>query len=111
MSCGWTRGREALPRTSTRGGFGSPSLPIAEVVARGRFDQRHSFAISRRAPGVTHDTLPLADRLAVLPSVFEALDAVHATDISATTGYGRAAKHHYRSTGAEVASYDERLRL
>ena len=68
--------------------FSSPLLPIPEVVQRGRFDQRYSFAISRRAPGVTHDTLALADRLRTLPSVFATLDAIHRTDISSTTGYG-----------------------
>ena len=68
--------------------FSSPLVPIPEVVQRGRFDQRYSFAISRRAPGVTHDTLALADRLRTLPSVFATLDAIHRTDISSTTGYG-----------------------
>ena len=29
--------------------FSSPRVPIPEIVQQGRFDQRHSFAISRRA--------------------------------------------------------------
>ena len=68
--------------------FASRRVPIPEIIALGRFDERHSFAISRKAPGTRQDRLSRVERIRALPSVFETLDALHASDISRTTGYG-----------------------
>jgi hygromycin-B 4-O-kinase len=46
------------------------------------------FAISRQVPGAPFDLLPPAAARAILPSLIETLDAIHAVDVSATTGFG-----------------------
>ena len=68
--------------------FRSPEVPIPEIVTHGRFDSGHSFAVSIKAPGITQAELSVADRLAAVPSVLRTLDAIHATDVSGSRGYG-----------------------
>jgi hygromycin-B 4-O-kinase len=67
--------------------FAAPDLPIPPIIAMGRaFDG--FYAISRRAFGEFIDDLDATRMRAVLPSLFRALDAARATDLSKTMGYG-----------------------
>jgi hygromycin-B 4-O-kinase len=75
--------------------FRSPAVPIPEIVGQGRFDIGHFFAVSVKAPGVTHSELSVADRLAAVPSVLRTVDAIHATDVSGSKGYG-----YWRGSGS-----------
>jgi hygromycin-B 4-O-kinase len=69
------------------GGYASADLPIPRVTEIG-----HAFggyyAISERMFGGFIDHLDGERMRATLPSLFAALDAVRAVDLSATTGYG-----------------------
>jgi hygromycin-B 4-O-kinase len=67
--------------------FASAALPILEVFEIGvAFDGY--FVISARARGVPLEALDRAGWVAVLPSLFGALDALRGVDLSLTPGYG-----------------------
>ena len=86
--------------------FRSREIRIPQIVQYGRFDDGHFYAVSERAPGVTQDALSVADRRAAIPSVLRALDAIHATDISDSRGYG-----YWRGSGhARRKSPDTHIR-
>jgi hygromycin-B 4-O-kinase len=67
--------------------FGSPRVPIPRIVEIGRFDDLW-FAISDRLPGTPMFDLPRDEYARAIPSLVEVLDAIHATDVSATSGFG-----------------------
>jgi len=69
--------------------FSSPSLPIPHVLEIGRSPELNChFAISERMQGTFIDTVTAEEMRALLPSLFETLDAMREADISVTTGYG-----------------------
>lgn len=68
----------------------SPALslvPIPPIFHIGRLGALH-YAISRRMPGMPLSKLPPSGYLAMIPALLETLDAIHAADVRATTGYG-----------------------
>ena len=65
----------------------SASVPIPPILHVGRLGALH-YAISRRMPGTPLSELPLSDYEATIPALLETLDAIHAVDVRATTGYG-----------------------
>lgn len=68
-------------------GFASKELPIPAMLDMGRvFDG--FYAISPRAVGTHLDDLDRSHFEAVLPALFNALDAARGVDLSASTGYG-----------------------
>ena len=79
--------RDDFDRDLRAAAFASPQLPIPRTMevgeALGGF-----FAISERVDGRFLDELDGAAMRAVLPSVFQTLDAMRTADLSATTGYG-----------------------
>ena len=67
--------------------FGCAALPVPDVLEVGRAFGGH-FAISSRAHGEPLESLSASEWKKVLPSLFDALDAVRAVDLSETSGYG-----------------------
>jgi aminoglycoside phosphotransferase (APT) family kinase protein len=65
-----------------------PDLPIPHVVAIGAVPGGGYYAVSERARGVFLEELDVASMERALPSVFRALDAMRAVDLSDTTGFG-----------------------
>lgn len=68
--------------------FATAALPIPEIVKLGELDGGHVYCISRRASGVTLQDLARAELSAVIRPVASVLDAVAATSVEATSGYG-----------------------
>lgn len=62
-------------------------VPISSILHIGEHGDLR-FAISRLAPGTMYDALPPAVGHAMLPTLIETLDAIHAVDIGDTTGFG-----------------------
>ena len=67
--------------------FHSSCLPIPQVVEIGDFDVDHSFAISKRMPGVPSTKLRGKAILTLLPQLFQILDQIHQIDITDTPGF------------------------
>ena len=65
----------------------SPRIPIPPIVRIGRLGELH-YAISRRIAGTPLTQLPPDAYNALTPRLIETLDAIHAVDTSATSGYG-----------------------
>ena len=72
LACGWV---------AAHGG------PLAPIVRIGRLRDLH-VAVAPRMPGKPLDKLPPADQAALRPALLCTLDAIHAVDVGATTGYG-----------------------
>lgn len=69
--------------------FNSDRLPIPEVIEIGTLDNGNYYAISIAAKGVQFKNLDIIDQKYLLPKLFDILNTIHTTDISATTGYGK----------------------
>ena len=67
--------------------FGSPGLPIPEVVATGRQGDLY-FAISARARGQSLSLFSAAERRELLPALLDTLEALGAVDVSGSRGFG-----------------------
>src|SRR3712207_1991468 len=67
--------------------FAGPGLPIPRVVARGRDGDLH-YAISERAAGDRMEVLVPEVRRSLFPGLLDTLDAIAATDLRGTRGYG-----------------------
>jgi len=65
----------------------SPRIPIPPIVRVGRLGGLH-YAISHRIAGTPLTQLPPAAYSALMPQFIETLEAIHAVDTSATSGYG-----------------------
>jgi aminoglycoside phosphotransferase (APT) family kinase protein len=70
------------------GRHSSPALPIPRVLAIGAAPGSAHYAISERAHGVFLEQLDRSAMERALPSVFAALDAMRAVDLSDTSGFG-----------------------
>jgi hygromycin-B 4-O-kinase len=68
--------------------FTSPDLPIPGVVDIGDTGDGSYYAISERAHGAILEQCTPDAMARVLPSLFRALDAMRAVDLSDTTGFG-----------------------
>jgi hygromycin-B 4-O-kinase len=81
------RQRDDFERDRLAAAFASPRLPIPQVAevgeALGGF-----YAISQRVAGDFLDELGGDAMCAVLPSVFQAFDAMRSADVTDTTGFG-----------------------
>jgi hygromycin-B 4-O-kinase len=69
------------------GRYAGPALPVPAVLEIGDA-YGSAYAISERVFGRPLDDLSGSELKAALPSLFAALDAMHAADTSATAGYG-----------------------
>ena len=67
--------------------YGSAALPIPAIIDRGRAGEGF-YALARRMPGEHIDALDDAGMRRVLPSLFGALDAMRAVDLSGASGFG-----------------------
>ena len=65
----------------------SSAVPAAPILHIGRLGALH-YAISLRMPGAPLTRLPPPDYEATIPALLKTLDAIHAVDVRATTGYG-----------------------
>lgn len=82
----------------------SAALPIPPILDRGPAGDGY-YAVAQRMPGAHIDRLDGARMRAVLPSLFAALDAMRAVDLSAWSGYGG-----WRADGrTQYGSWAERL--
>ncbi|WP_158268935.1 phosphotransferase family protein [Ensifer sp. NM-2] len=68
--------------------FATAALPIPEIVTLGELDGGHVYCVSRRVPGVTLQDLKRAELPVVVGPVACVLDAIAASNIGATGGYG-----------------------
>lgn len=66
----------------------NPAAPVPQVLKMGTFDELYFYCITERLPGITYNDLSLEEKEAVLPAIFDALEAIHHLDISHTTGFG-----------------------
>ncbi len=67
--------------------YASPSLPIPPIYQLGMVGDL-SYAISHLMPGKNMIGLPTAEIASYVPALIETLDAIHASDVSISTGYG-----------------------
>lgn len=58
--------------------FNSPTVPVPEVFEVGTLDNGLSFAVSERAKGKTLDKLDADEVKALMPSLIETVEAIHA---------------------------------
>lgn len=79
--------RDDYEKDQRAGAFASDALPVPAVVEIGPAFDGH-FAISTRARGAPLEELDGAGWRTTLPSLFAALDAIRALDVSHTTGFG-----------------------
>ena len=71
--------------------FGRAELSIPRVLAIGRLADKSVLCLSERAPGVVPDEAEFANAGTQLNQRFrQALQAIHTSDVSASTGYGYA---------------------
>ena len=67
--------------------FGSPALPIPEIVARGQMDSLY-YAISERAEGKMLSELTTRQRRALLPELLDKLEEIGRVGLRRSSGYG-----------------------
>jgi len=67
--------------------YASPRLPIPPIYQLGTVDGL-PYAISPMMPGKNMIDLPAAEIASYIPALIETLDAIHASDVSSSTGYG-----------------------
>ncbi len=67
--------------------FATPHIPIPPIHQIGHLDG-FVYAITAKMPGRSMLDLPPADVAAAIPAMIATLDAIHASDVRATTGYG-----------------------
>ena len=70
--------------------FSAPGLPIPPVLALGRFDEGHYYAITARCPGQNLDQMGEGRVCPIVPRLFDTLAAIHATGVYAHQGWGLA---------------------
>lgn len=68
--------------------FRSDQVPIPQIIEIGKLDDKFHYAISEKVDGKKIDAFSEEERLNIKPKLLEVLDAIHATDISWTKGYG-----------------------
>ena len=69
--------------------FASKHIPIPRIFEIGKIDDTYTFAISKKVEGRIINDLTHGEFMEVLPDFFSVLDAIHATDIRHTAGYGK----------------------
>ena len=69
--------------------FATEQIPAPAIVEIGKFDEKFFYAISKKAEGVTVNHMTPDEYQKVLPEMLSVLDAIHSTDIRATSGYGK----------------------
>jgi hygromycin-B 4-O-kinase len=67
--------------------FATPDVPIPPVHQIGHLDGL-VYAITQKMPGRSMLDLPPADIAAAIPAMMTTLDAIHASDVRGTTGFG-----------------------
>jgi hygromycin-B 4-O-kinase len=67
--------------------FGSARVPIPPVFRVGRLETLH-YIITQKMPGRPLTALPLGENNTLIPALITTLDAIHASDVADTTGYG-----------------------
>jgi hygromycin-B 4-O-kinase len=67
--------------------FAGPQLPIPPVHQIGHLDDL-VYAITQKMPGRPMTDLPKAEVITAIPSLITTLDAIHASPVGETTGYG-----------------------
>jgi hygromycin-B 4-O-kinase len=70
-----------------QGLLASSNVPIPPILYVGRLGELH-YAISRRMPGRPLTELSPDEYEATIPALTRTLDALHAVDVGATSGYG-----------------------
>ena len=69
--------------------FATKDIPIPKIIEVGKMDEAYHFAISTKAEGPTINVLSDEEYQKTLPDLLGILDAIHATDIRDTSGYGK----------------------
>lgn len=69
--------------------YASLAIPIPKIHKIGKINSDLRFCISERVKGKVLGSFSLQELEILRPSIFEVLDAIHATDISETKGYGK----------------------
>ncbi|PZS00969.1 MAG: hypothetical protein DLM69_05700 [Candidatus Chloroheliales bacterium] len=72
--------------------YATPRLPIPPIYQLGTMGWL-SYAISQMMPGKNMIGLPTAEVASYVPALIETLDAIHASDVSSSTGYGAFDEH------------------
>lgn len=68
--------------------FGSPILPVPEVIDIQHLDDSHVYCISRRAPGVRLQDLNETDMQGITSSVVQIMRGIATSNVERTTGFG-----------------------
>ncbi len=69
--------------------FNSKLIPVPEIFQLGFLEEGYYYAISKKAMGVMVQDLSDTEYSNLLPSLLKILDAIHTTDISNTSGFGK----------------------
>ena len=68
--------------------FESKDVIIPKIVSIGMLDNKYCYALSEKIGGKRMDKFTEEEVIAIMPELLKTLDAIHATDISLTAGYG-----------------------
>lgn len=69
--------------------FASTQIPVPKIHKIGKFDDGMYYCISEKVEGKILDKFSVEELEPLLPHMFDILKAIHATDISTSTGYGK----------------------
>lgn len=67
--------------------YASPHVPIPRIYQLGMVGD-HSYAISQMMPGQNMADMTFEETAPYIPALIETLDAIHASDVSDSVGYG-----------------------
>jgi hygromycin-B 4-O-kinase len=68
--------------------FASPNIPIPRTIYLNKLDETHYISVTERVEGKILDAYSTADMEKIVPNIVETLDAIHATPINHTEGFG-----------------------
>lgn len=68
--------------------YASIKTPVPKILKIGRFDRQLYYCISERCPGVDLNALGEDESRALTPALFDALEAIHRSDVSDQEGWG-----------------------
>ncbi len=89
--------------------FLTPVLPIPKIYKVGKINEELRYCISEKARGKILNEFSAVELEVLLPKMFETLDAIHASNISGTSGYGKWEPEDNAEGNAKYESWEERL--
>ncbi|MDD5731964.1 MAG: aminoglycoside phosphotransferase family protein [Patescibacteria group bacterium] len=68
--------------------FNSDLIPVPKTISAGKLNNTLYYSITEKAKGKALDKIPRNELQVLIPEMLKTMDAIHAIDIRATTGFG-----------------------